>query len=189
MKFRIFIIAAFCFVTGFTNTGYSQADSLFSVNRKDSSGIYVVSYSGIEEGKVTVTVADHKGNTLATRSVKNAKNFSLPVNFTGVAEGVYTIQVDGGSDNQVKTINYNNSKAPTYSHVIDLGNDRYLLTASHAGTEKISIRIYDGNGMIVFDQPKVIRDNFSILFNLKNVSGKPSFEVTENSGRSRMIVL
>lgn len=62
-----------------------------------------------------------------------------------------------------------------------------LFQSSHVGKEKITIRIFDQDGVLVFEKEEIVKGDFARLFNLKNISGQPSFEVTENSGNSLII--
>lgn len=189
MKLKVLIIAAFGLMSGVTATASIQQDSSFLyISRRDSSNVYLLNYTSPKPGNLVITIKDDLGSTLVTKSLPSTKVFSLPVNFSPVAEGIYTIQVENRGEKNVKSLDYNHNTAPTYSHVIDLGNSRYLLEASHAGTENISVIIYDGSGNVVFEQKKVLRGNFTFLFNLKNVYGHPTFGVFEESGHSPMVV-
>jgi hypothetical protein len=111
----------------------------------------------------------------------------MPANFASVMEGIYYVETDNGTEKQTVRIDYNNNVAPTYSRVVDLGEGRYLLSSSHIGQETITIRIYDGNGVVIFSEDRKISGGLSMVFNLKSVVGKPSFEVSESSGRSLMV--
>jgi hypothetical protein len=189
MKLHVLIIGALGLMSSATATAAVQQDSSFLyISRKDSSNVYLLNYVSPKPGNLVVTIKDDLGSTLVTRSLASTREFSLPVNFSSVSEGVYSVQVENSGEKSVRSIAYNHDTAPTYSHVIGIGNSRYLLEASHAGTENISVIIYDGEGNIVYEQKKVLRGNFTFLFNLKNVPGEPSFRVFEESGHSPMVV-
>lgn len=158
-----------------------------SVNRVDSSSIYTVSYSNTKSEKVTLTIKDDHGTVLVKRIIKNENGFTMPANFASVTEGIYYVETDNGTEKQIAKIDYNNNVAATYSRVVDLGEGRYLLSSSHVGRETITIKIYDGNDSMIFNEDRKISGGLSMLFNLKNVVGKPSFEVSEPSGRSLMV--
>ena len=158
-----------------------------TVNRVDSTSVYTVTYSNSKPGKVTLIIKDDHENVLVKRMIKNENGFTMPANFASVTEGIYFVETDNGTEKQSVKINYNNNVAPTYSRVVDLGDDRYLLSSSHVGLETITIKIYDGNNTMIFNEDKKISGGLSMVFNLKNVVGKPSFEVTESSGHSLMV--
>ena len=186
MKTRIILFTAICMLS-IAVYAISDPTSWFTVSRNELSDVFLIKYTGSKTGKVTVSIKDSKGNEIITRSILAVRDFSMPINFSSVAEGVYTIQIDNGTEKVTQTLNYTNETAPTFSHVTNLGNKHYLFTASHAGLEKILIVITDGNGVIVFEENKVIKGDAAFLFDLTKVSGQPTFDVTEESGHSLMI--
>jgi hypothetical protein len=166
--------------------GGSEKPSL-SVIRKDSSSVYMVNYSDRTPGKVTLTIRDPQGNLLVKRQIQNKTGFVMPVNLSSVAQGIYTVYTDNGTEKQKIEINYNNDTAPTYSRIVNLGESRYLFTTTHVGKETITITIYDGNDVQVFKENRVVDGVYSTIYNLKGVTGSPSFEVSEASGNSLMV--
>ncbi|MEI9921450.1 MAG: hypothetical protein WDO14_22085 [Bacteroidota bacterium] len=169
----------------FGNT--AGASPSLTVNRIESSSIYTVSYSDVKPGKIILTIKDDQGNLLVRRVIKSENGFSMPANFSSVTEGVYHVETDNGVEKQNVRVDYNNNTAPTYSRVVDLGDGRYLLSSSHVGVETINVKIFDGSGTMIFDEDKKINGGFAMMFNLKDVVGKPSFEVSESAGHSLMI--
>ncbi len=185
MKTKLLFMALFLLLT---NAAFSNpVAATLSVTRKDSSSVYLVNYTDGSPGKVTLVVKDDRGNVLFRQLVQNEKGFVLPVNFSSVAEGVYTVHTDNGTEKQNVTIRYNNNTAPTYSRIVSLGDNRYLLISTHAGKETINIKIYDGNNTLIFSEDRKIEGFFSTIFNLKSVTGMPTFEVSETLGRSLMV--
>jgi hypothetical protein len=168
-------------------SAYIENLNLMIIARKDSSGVYLVSYTGTKTGRVIFQVKDEQGTTMVTRTIHNTKDFQIPINFSSVAEGKYIVQIDNGSDTRTETVNYSNATAPTYSRITNLGDKKFLLMASHIGSEKISIRITDDTGSILYDKEKIIKGDFAMLFNLKGIHGEPTFEITEKSGNSIMV--
>ena len=166
--------------------GVSEKQSL-SVTRKESSSIYVVNYSDPTPGKVILTIKDPQGNLVVRRLIQNKTGFVMPVNLSSVAQGIYMVYTDNGTEKQNVAINYNNDTAPTYSRIVNLGENRYLFTTTHVGKEVITITIYDGNDVRVFSENREIDGFYSMIYNLKSVTGNPSFEVTEASGNSLMV--
>jgi hypothetical protein len=182
MKTKMLIIAAFCCMAGAANSTPSETSPTVDIVRKDTTSVYVVNYMGSKTGKVTITVKDNAQATVLVRSFKEIKDFSLPINFSSVAEGVYTVQIDNGIEKLDRTVNYTKDIATNYTRVENLGNGQYLLTSSHSGKEKITVKVYNESNVKVYEEDKMVRGDFSMLFNLKNVTGQPYFEVSEKSG-------
>jgi hypothetical protein len=51
----------------------------------------------------------------------------------------------------------------------------------------VLIVISDGNGVTVFKENKKIKGDIAFIFDLSGVYGQPTFDITEESGRSLMI--
>ncbi|HEX5169484.1 MAG TPA: hypothetical protein VFW11_09935 [Cyclobacteriaceae bacterium] len=187
MKLTLLAITVFSFVVGAANSATINLEPTLSVTRRDSSSVYLINYLGAKTGTVTLTIKDERSNLIVKKSIQNQRDFVLPINFSSVSEGIYVIQIDNGDEKRIVIVNYNNDTAPTYSHVSSLGDGRYLFSSSHSGSEKISIKIYDGNDNLVFNEHRLINGNFATIYNLTNVPGQPYFEVSGTSGNSLMV--
>ncbi len=184
MKIKLLVIATFCLVANVASGG---SPSVTVTRTGDvSRSIFLVKYMGDKTADVTLVVKNASDDVVLTKVVKGVKDFSVPINFSSVDEGTYTIQIDNGSGKLSQILNYTYEKAPTYSHVVSLGDQRYLFTSSHAGSEKITIRIYNAENSLVFEKEVTVKGDFATLFHLKEMSGIPTFEVTEPSGTSIM---
>ena len=182
MKTKMLIIALFCCVAGAANSAPSNTSPTVDIVRKDTTSVYLVNYMGSKTGKVTITIKDDTKTTILSKSYKDVRDFSLPLNFSSVPEGVYTVQIDNGTEKTVRALTYTKDIATTYTRVENLGDGQYLLTSSHSGKERITVRVYNESSVKVFEEEKTVRGDFSMLFNLKNVTGQPYFEVSEKSG-------
>ena len=181
MKTKV-VIAALILMIGVGQAKASENGPSLTITHKDGSSIFLVNYRGSQKGNVQVSVKDNLGRVLITESVKGVKAFSLPVNLEAVDNGVYKLEIDNGKDKQVQTLDYSYESPATYTKVTPLGDKRYLLSVAHTGIEKISIRILDDTGSLVFEQAQLIDGSFARVYNLKNSVGSPSFEVSDDSG-------
>ncbi|HTH55843.1 MAG TPA: hypothetical protein VL728_07330 [Cyclobacteriaceae bacterium] len=186
MQLKLMAIALFLMIST-AYVSYGAEKPVLSVTRKDSSNVYVVNYTDRKPGKVILTIKDSQGHALVRRQIHNQTGFSMPVNLSSVAMGIYTVYTENGTDKQSVQIDYNNDTAPTYSRIVNLGENRYLFTTTHVGKETITITIYDGNDVNIFRENRTIDGIYSTIYNLQNVVGEPSFEVSETSGNSLMV--
>jgi hypothetical protein len=188
MKLKLIVIATCCLIANLVQA--STAVPSFTITRMGdaSRSIFLVTYKGDKITPITLIIKDNTGKEVLTKPIKAAKDFSVPLNFSSVDEGSYTVIIDNGTEKLTQALNYTNEKAPTYSHVVNLGEKHYLFTSSHASSEKITLRIYDGDEVLVYQKEHEIKGDFAMLLNLKDVSGIPVFEVTENSGTSIMVL-
>jgi hypothetical protein len=61
------------------------------------------------------------------------------------------------------------------------------LTVSGRGTETIHVKIYDGSDALVYNEDETVTNDFARIYNLKNLEGKITFEVTGESGESKVV--
>ena len=176
------VIAALILMIGVGQAKASEHGPSLTISHKDGSSVFLVNYRGSQKGDVKLSIKDNLGRVLIAESIKGVKAFSLPVNLEDVDAGLYNIEIDNGKDKQVQTLDYSYADPATYSHVSSLGDRRYLLSVAHAGSEKISIRILDGAGDLLFEQAQLINGSFARVYNLKNSVGDPTFEVTDDPG-------
>lgn len=183
MKTKV-VIAALVLMIGVAQANASEHGPSLTISHQDGSSIFLVNYLGSQTGETKMTIKDNLGRVLIKKSLKGVKGFLLPVNLESVDEGIYTLEIDNGTDKQIKTLNYSIQTPATYAHAARLGDKRYLLSVAHAGTEKVSIRILDNAGTPVFEEEQLVEGGFAKVYDLKNLAGAPSFEVTDLSGRS-----
>jgi len=179
------VIAALILMIGVAQAKASDNGPSVTISHQDGSDIFLVNYRAGQAGNVKMTVRDQQGRELITKSIRDVRAFSLPVNLEDVDAGVYDIEIDNGTEKQTQILDYSNQSPATYTHVTALGGNRYLLSVEHAGSEKIYIRIVDGTGETEFEQEQSINGSFAIVYDLRNVDGSPTFEVSDTSGRSR----
>ena len=152
------------------------------------SGIFKVIYESAKAGKVTMTITDKNGDILFKEGINTVNGFMRPVNFQGMALGVYTIAIADENGKQVQTINYKNDTVVKYAHIAKIGEEgKYLLAVASEGTEKINVKIFDGDSNLVHNENLTVNGNFGLLYNLKQVKGTPTFEVTDKTGNALVI--
>jgi hypothetical protein len=157
------------------------------INQKNS-GSFKVIYEGQQPGKVNMTIRDAAGNVIFTETTQHVDGFVRPVNFDGMTPGEYTIEISDRSGKQIQKVAYNNETTVQTVHVSKISEqDKYLLAVASTGSEEINVRIFDGANQLVHNENVTISGNFGLVYNLKNVTGLPTFEVTDKTGNVRTI--
>ena len=181
------VITALILMIGVVQSKASEGGPGLTISHEGGSSVFVVKYWGSQAGDVKMTIKDSKGRVLIKKSIQNVKDFLLPVNLAAVDEGVYTIEVDNATNKQIQTIDYSNPTPATYTHVLPLGDNRYMLSVASTGTAKIHIQILDDAQDFTFEQEQLIDGSFAKVYELKNFVGSPTFVVTDASGHSQTI--
>lgn len=157
------------------------------VNQKES-GIFKVIYEGLQTGKVTLKIYDKANKVVFAETINGIDGFIRPVNFAGMEAGEYTIEVADASGKQIQKVEYNMENRINSVHVAKLGTEsKYLLAVANKDAEEINVRIFDGNNNLVHNEDLVINGDFGLVYNLKNVTGIPTFEVTSKMSGTKVV--
>jgi len=147
------------------------------------SGTYKVIYEGAKQGKVKMNIRNSAGETLFTETIASSNGFIRPVNFTGLEFGEYTIEIADAAGKQIQKVQYQSAAVAKNVHVAKVnGEGKYLLAVANKNAEQINVKIFDGENNLVHDQNVTVNGNLGLVYNLKQISGAPTFEVTDNTG-------
>ena len=155
------------------------------VNQKES-GIYRLIYAGGKSGNVKLNIVDNTGQVVFNETIKSASGFIRSLNFKGAVPGEYTVKLENDGITEVSTVNYGTTtKSPStkFMRVAKTEEEgKYLFAVSNAATESLEVKIYDGERNLVYDETLKVKESYGVVYNLKDVSGIPTFEVTDNTG-------
>ncbi len=151
-------------------------------------GVFKVIYKGQEAGAVRMTILNGSNDVVFSESSQNIDGFVRKVNFSGMLPGEYTIEITDKNGLSTQKVVYGKPSTVKAIRVTKIGNEsKYLLAVSNTGAEQLNVRIFDGSDNLVHSEVRNIEGNFGVVFNLTNVSGVPSFEVTDGTGAVRRI--
>jgi len=186
MKTKSLILAAMVLISSVALADEPGAPKLVVLGQKES-GLFKVIYENSKTSKVTMTILNSNGDALYTESIKVNEGFILPVNFKGMTPGEYQIQITDGGTKQTKTLSYLTSAKAQRIHVAKLTKEanKYLLSVASEGD--VNVRILDGANNIIHDQNVNVNGAVGLVYNLKAVTGAPTFEVTDGDGITKTI--
>lgn len=185
MKANFFLTAVIVLVS---TAAFSGPGPRVAVINQQGTGIFKVIYEGEEVGKVTMNILNKKNQVVFAETTSNVDGFMRKVNFAGMEQGEYTIEIADKSGKIAQPVVYSRISNVKNVQVSKIGGQsKYILAVTNTGTEKISVRIYDGSNNLVHTEYRTIDGNFGLVYNLANVSGVPTFEVADNDGNVRTI--
>jgi len=153
--------------------------SKVAVVNQNKSGIYKVIYEGATAGKVTLRIVDNNGQVIFNETKKGLSKFILPLNFTGLEQGEYSIEITDETGTQIQKINHTvadeTSATAKSVHITKLQDGKYLMSANTNGN--INVQIFDGNDNLIHSKNFVVNGKMAVVYNLKDVQGQPSFLV------------
>lgn len=186
MKAKSFFAALFVAFSAVAFAGPGNP-KIVVVSQKQS-GTFKVIYEGEKIGNVTMTIRNQKNQVVFTETIRNIGAFARPVNFTGMEAGEYTIEISDANGKQMQKVNYNVETAVKNVSVARIGEEgKYLLAVPGSGPEQINVRIFDGSNQLVHEEDLSINGETGLVYNLRNVQGLPTFEVTDKTGNVKTI--
>ena len=186
MKTKLIVSALLvALMTGVAVAADPVGPKVVIVNLKDA-GVFKVIYEGAQVGKVNLRISNKDGAILFRETISNVDGFIRPINFKSLEEGEYTIEVSDSFGKFVQKVNYKTEQPVSAIHIAKIsGDSRYLLSVEKG--KDINIKIFDGLNNLVHSENRAVNGNLSLVYNLKDVAGVPTFEVTDNSGNTRVV--
>ena len=187
MKTRSIVLAALLLVSAsgaFANADPSNA-SLAVVSTKGSEVVKVI-YKG-SNGKVKLNIYDASSKLVFTESRNVQQGFILPLNFAGLSAGSYTVELVDASGVKSEKVNYQPAKATANAHIAKLNQvGKYLLSVENAN-EIVTIRIFDANNNLIHTSDKQSAGRFAQIFDIQNIEGGCTFEISNEGGASTIV--
>lgn len=187
MKTKSMLVAVLMLV-GVTTFAKDPITPRLVVLNQKSTGTFKVIYEGEKKGAVKLNIISQSGKVVFSETVNSNGGFIRPVNFEGMTQGQYTIEVIDGAGKSVQSINYSVESSVNSVHVAKIAEEgKYLLAVANKGSEEINVKIYDGSNNLVHNENMTVTGSFGLVYNLNRVEGAPTFEVTDKTGAVKTI--
>jgi hypothetical protein len=150
------------------------------------SEVVKVIYRGEVSGKVKITIFNASTEVVFSETRNSVEGFILPLNFSGLQSGEYTIELTDASGIKSEKINYQ-PKITSNFHVSKLNNEgRFLLSVAKNAEEDITVKIYDAHNNLVHNATKKVSGDLAELYSIEEYNGACTFEVSDNAGTTRV---
>lgn len=191
-KFTALFVSVLVSSLTFARTGdeVTKSASSFAVVKKADSS-YKLIYKSSETSNVTITILNDNKEVMFKETIKNSDGFLRPYNLESLPAGQYTFKIENGLVSQTETIDlrgHADSDALNMASVVKIEEGRYMLALAGKGAEQIGIRISNEKGETLYDESEMTKGAFARVYNLVNLSGRISFEITNGNGKVRTIV-
>ena len=186
MKTRTLFFALLLAITTTALAYGSEGPGMTVVNVKGSE-IYKVIYRGSVGGKARLNIVDAHGNKIHSESFAGLNGFILPVNFKGLQAGNYTIEIVDNTGRYEELVSFNPLSDTKSIHVTKLVREsgKYLLAIADAKNETISVRIFDQDQRLVYDETKKLSGDFAQVYRMENPFGHYTFEISDGAGKRK----
>ena len=140
------------------------------------SQVVKVIYKTETAGKVKLSVYDAASKVVFTETRNSNEGFILPLNFSGLQSGQYTVELVDAAGTKSEKINYQ-PVAVKNVHVAKTSTDGKFVLSVVDVNSTVGVKIYDSNNNLVHDSSKEVSGSYAQLFSIKNFSGA-TFEIT-----------
>lgn len=179
----LYVAALFTIGAAVTAIGKNEPGNAgMAVVSSSGSEIVKVIYKGENAGRVKLNIYDSKSKIVFTDTRNSAEGFILPLNFSALEFGEYTIELTDASGTRSEKINYQPAKSASNAHISSLGDGKFLVSITSNGSEDINLKIYDNYNNLVHNTSTKVSGEFAQLYSIENLKGSCTFEITSKSG-------
>jgi hypothetical protein len=188
---KILSLVVALIVVGYVQANGTSPKSPVGMSVVKSGDVVKLFYRGEKSGKVKVTICNDKGQKVFVEVMRKTEHFMRPYNFSSLPEGNYTIELADEQGVRTEKVNHSSPSQDTkqLAH-LTLVNDqeaKYLLAVANAGSDALTVRIFDERNNLLYEETEIVDGNFARLYNLHKVDGNHTFEVTDDDGNAHRL--
>lgn len=190
MKTKSSILAAFLLMTAVATFGSDEPKKAgVVVVPMKGAEVFKVIYKSETSGKVKVKLYNTQNEVIFSEGFKNTEGFILPLNFSQLGFGEYTLELTDESGKRSEKIVYQAAKPAGNIRVSKLGaaDGKFLVAVSNSNNEKVTVRIFDRYNNLLHDQVTNVNGDFAQVYTVKNLTGALTFEVSDNEGSTKTV--
>jgi hypothetical protein len=139
------------------------------VQVKDSD-VFKVIYKGESTGKVKLNIYNSQDQVIFAETFV-ADGFILPVNFSGLQNGEYTIELVDAAGKKSEKISVGTVKSVKNIHLAKISEEGKYLLANN----------------LLHSETRDINGDFAQVYAMKNVNGPVTFEISDSTGIAKTV--
>jgi hypothetical protein len=183
----LFVAVLFSVVTIASVIAADVPTSGMAVLSSKGSKVVRVIYKAENAGRIKLSIINSASKVVFSESRNTTAGFILPLNFTGLQYGEYTIQITDASGTKSEKFVY----APASSnavHVSQLNAEgKFLLSVANVDSDDITVRVFDSVNNLVHVATQAISGDFAQVYVIKNYDGACRFEVSSKRGNTTTV--
>jgi hypothetical protein len=191
MKTKSLFFAALVFVSAVAAAaGKDEPRTGMAVIPVKGTEVFKVIYKGQSAGKVKLNIYNDQSKLILSENFNGVDGFICPLNFSGLTNGEYTIELIDANGKKIEKINYQPNKNAAIVHVSKIRNEegKYLLSVGNSqGIDQISVKIFDVQNNLIHTEIKSVNGDFAQVYKLENSSSSYTFEVSDGNGSIKTI--
>jgi hypothetical protein len=193
MKTKSIVFAVVMVLASVLAYAIDPSNSQLVVINTNATGVFKVIYRQAGQNNIAFRVYNQQGEVVFADYVRSSNGFIRPLNFLGMESGTYKVELKSGSQVTEQVITYSTTSvsidenlekgAVKSVHLSKLvGENKYLLAISNQGTNRVTVRIYNGDKQLLYNRSMNISGDLGVVYSLKQLVGTPTFEVSDKSG-------
>lgn len=190
MKTKSIVLGVLMVLVSVVTFAIDPTNSRLVVLNTNESGVFKVIYHQPGQNSVAFKVYNQQGEIVFADFIRSSNGFIRPLNFLGMESGTYKVELKSGNQVTEQVITYAtetvektelNGKMKSI-HVSKLaGENKYLLAISNQGTNRVNVRIFNGNNELVYNKNMNIDGDKGVVYSLKKLVGTATFEVSDKN--------
>ncbi|MFN7260355.1 MAG: hypothetical protein ACK5TU_10685 [Cyclobacteriaceae bacterium] len=190
MKTKSIVLSVLMLLVSVFAFASDPSNSQLVVLNTNTAGVFKVIYHQPGENSIAFKVYNQQGEIVFADYIRASNGFIRPLNFFGMESGNYKVELKSGKQVTEQIIVYATesvnekveSGAVKSIHVSKLaGENKYLLAISNQGTNRVNVRIFNGNKEMVYNRNMNINGDLGVVYSLKQLVGTPTFEVSDKN--------
>ena len=166
---------------------YGNDNPGMAVISKEGSGVFKVIYKGTTTGRIKLNILNDRGKTIHSETLTGLDGFIYPLNFKRLQSGDYTIELIDEQGRHREKVAFLPSHDIKRIHVSKLQNEegKFLLAIAKAQNEPIRVKVYDGNGKLLYSETKILKGDFAQVYKIEGFHKRYTFEVSDDAGNKK----
>jgi len=189
MRTKSIYLVAFLLMGAVAAFGNDDPTSGFAVLSAKGKDVFRVIYETETANDVKVKLFNANDDIIYSASIKETKGFILPLNLSKLNFGEYRLELTDANGKHIEKIAYQNAKAVDNIRVSRLttAEDKFMVSVMSAKSETVTVKIFDSYYNLLHTEVKSVSGDFAQVYNVKNLTGACTFEVSDDAGRVKTV--
>lgn len=190
MKTKAIYLVAFFVMSAVATFGNdeptNQGVAVLAVKGAD---VFKVIYKTGAANNVKVKLYNDRSEVILSHFVSNTSGFILPLNFANLSTGEYKVELIDANGSRTEKFVYEQPKPVDNIRVsrIATAEAKFLVSVMSAKNEKVTVKIFDNYNNLLHNEVKTVNGDFAQVYNVKNLQGACTFEISDDAGRVKTV--
>ena len=188
MRTKSIYLAALLLMGAVATFGKDDPTSGLAVLSAKGKDVFRVIYKTETANNVKVKLYNDNDQVIHSTSINNTKGFILPLNLSELNFGEYRLELTDANGTRIERIVYQMDKPVDNIRIARLTEEgKFVVSVVSAKNDQVTIKIFDAFNNLVHNEVKNVSGDFAQIYNVKNMSGACTFEVSDNAGRVKTV--